>query len=97
MKACVVLFLLLPSLAVANTARISTWNFDGFHQIPHAKPVNFIGGIKKPDAALLVLPELSTLSNGQAIDTKKESKRGQFEHLIIVMPPLTVGLRSKLC
>jgi len=97
LKACAVLFLLLPSLAVANTARISTWNLDGFHQIPQAKPDNIIEGIKKLNAALLVLPELNTLSNGQAIDIQKESIRGQFEHLIIVVPPLLVGLRSKLC
>ena len=68
MKACTILFLLIPSLAVANTARISTWNFDGFHQTPQAKPGNVIEGMKKLDAALLVLPELNTLSNGQAID-----------------------------
>ena len=67
MKACAVLFLLLPVLAVADTARIATWNLGGFHQIPQAKLDSIIEGIKKLDADIIVLPEINPLSYGQAI------------------------------
>jgi len=76
MKACAVLFLLLPVLAVADTARIATWNLGGFHQIPQSKLDNIIEGMRKLDADILVLPELNPLSHGQAIADKLSEPAG---------------------
>jgi len=55
MKTCAVLFLLIPALAVSDTARPIKWNLGGFHQSPQAKPDNIIDSMKKLDAFFLVL------------------------------------------
>jgi len=70
MKGYVVLLLLLPIMAVADTARIATWNLGGFHQIPQFKLDNIITGMEKLDVDIIILPELNPLSHGQVIADK---------------------------
>ncbi len=70
MKGYFVFFLLFPTLLVAETTRIATWNLGGFHQISQVKLDNITKGMKKLDADIIVLPELNPLSHGQVLADK---------------------------
>jgi len=67
MKACAVLSLLLPALAVADTVHILTKSLRGSFLIPQEKFDNIIEGIKKFDAEILALPQTNHLCIGQTI------------------------------
>jgi len=62
-----ILIALISSSALADTARIATWNLGGFNAIPADNLDNIIEGLRRLDADIVVLPELNPLSHAQTI------------------------------
>jgi hypothetical protein len=59
-----VVSLFFSAAAAAQTARIATWNLNGFHAIP-----TIIEGFRLLDADIIVLPELNPISHAETIAT----------------------------
>ena len=71
------LVILFSTSALADTARIATWNIGGFNPIPQSKLDRIIEGIRELDADIVVLPELNPITHAQKIADKLSEAPGQ--------------------
>jgi endonuclease/exonuclease/phosphatase family metal-dependent hydrolase len=83
-----VVICLFSTSALADTARIATWNIEGFSAIPQSRLNKIVDGLKELDADIVVLPELNPLSHAQAIADKLSETPGQCYKATAIDQPL---------